>query len=119
MRNDVFKATWGGKSEVLMSERREIARDGARAQKNSGRGKIQKGDAIVDGYLIDYKEYGKSISINKEIWRKICTDAMKSGKELEPVLKLVLGEEGNFVRLAVISWSEFERLREGQKDVVE
>lgn len=103
-----------------MSERREIARDGAKAQKNSGRGKIQKGDARTsDGYLIDYKEYSKSISISRQMWIKICTDAVKSGKELEPVLKLVLGEEGNFIRLAVISWSEFERLREGQEGMVE
>jgi hypothetical protein len=93
-----------------MSERREIARDGAKAQKNSGRGKYQKGDATVDGYLVDYKEYEKGIRIDKAIWMKVCTDALTSGN-YEPVLKLVLGEQGNLTRLAVISWEEFERLR--------
>jgi hypothetical protein len=102
-----------------VSERREVARDGAKAQKNSGRGKIQKGDAIDDNYLVDYKEYGKSFAINRAIWTKICTDAIRSGKELEPVIKLVIGEESNFLRLAVISWSEFERLREIEKGMVE
>lgn len=97
-----------------MSERREIARDGARAQKNSGRGKIQKGDAKMDGYLVDYKEYAESIGVSRKMWAKICTDAIKSGR-LEPVLKLVLGKDKDFIRLAVISWDEFEQLREDAK----
>jgi hypothetical protein len=94
-----------------MSERREIARDGAKAQKNSGRGKYQKGDAKMDGYLVDYKEYEKSFSVSKDVWLKICTDAMRSGKELEPVIKLILGKDQGLTRLAIISWEEFERLR--------
>jgi hypothetical protein len=94
-----------------MSERREIARDGAKAQKNSGRGKYQKGDAIDGDYLVDYKEYEKSFSISKDVWAKICTDAVRSGPELEPVIKLILGKDKNLVRLAIISWEEFDRLR--------
>lgn len=94
-----------------MSERREVKRDGAKPQKNSGRGRYQKGDAVMDSYLVDYKEYEKSFSVSKDVWLKICTDAVKSGKELEPVIKLVLGSDKNYTRLAIISWDEFERLR--------
>ena len=95
-----------------MSERREIARDGAKAQKNSGRGKFQKGDAIDGNYLVDYKEYEKAFGISSAVWTKLCTDAMKSGVMLEPAFKLVLGPPGQHIRLAVISWEEFQRLRE-------
>ena len=39
-----------------MSERSEVKRDGAKAQKNSGRGDYQKGDAKWKQFLVDYKE---------------------------------------------------------------
>lgn len=94
-----------------MSERREIERDGAKAQKNSGRGRYQKGDAIDGPYLVDYKEYEKSFGISRAVWAKICQDAITSGKDLEPVIKVILGPEGKHVRLAIISWEEFDRLR--------
>jgi hypothetical protein len=48
-----------------LSERGEAKRDGAKQQKNSGRGKIQKGDATWNGFVVDYKEYSKSISISQ------------------------------------------------------
>lgn len=99
-----------------MSERREITRDGARAQKNSGRGRYQKGDAIDGNYLVDYKEYEKSFGVSKAVWAKVCTDARTSGKELEPVIKVILGPEGKHIRLAVISWEEFQRLREVEQE---
>jgi len=37
-----------------MSERSEVKRDGAKAQKNSGRGDYQKGDAKWNQFLVDY-----------------------------------------------------------------
>jgi len=40
-----------------MSERGEAKRDGAKAQKNSGRGDYQKGDAQWHDFVVDYKEY--------------------------------------------------------------
>jgi len=40
----------------LMSERAEVKRDGSKAQKNSGRGAYQKGDAKWKNCLVDYKE---------------------------------------------------------------
>ena len=95
-----------------MSERGEIKRDGAKGQKNSGRGDYQKGDAIWNDFVVDYKEYSKSISINKEIWAKICTDTFKVSRDKYPVLKLILGGEGQKTRLAVIEWALLEQLIE-------
>ena len=95
-----------------MSERGEAKRDGAKQQKNSGRGKIQKGDATWNGFVVDYKEYSKSISISEEIWAKICTDTFKVSRDKYPVLKLILGEGSSKTRLAVIEWSLLEQLVE-------
>jgi len=95
-----------------LTERGEIKRDGAKAQKNSGRGDYQKGDAIWNDFVVDYKEYSKSISISKEIWAKICTDTFKVSRDKYPVLKLILGDEGAKTRLAVIEWALLEQLIE-------
>jgi hypothetical protein len=94
----------------IVSEKSEIKRDGAQAQKNSGRGKLQKGDAHWMGFLVDYKEYKSGIRIDENIWAKICTDALKSGGD--PALKLILGSENKKTRLAVIEWSVLEQLVE-------
>jgi hypothetical protein len=95
-----------------MSERGEIKRDKAKGQKNSGRGDYQKGDAIWKDFVVDYKEYSKSISISKDIWSKICTDTFKVSRQKFPVLKLILGGEGQKTRLAVIEWALLEQLIE-------
>lgn len=94
-----------------MSEKSEIKRDGAKAQKNSGRGKMQKGDAIWRGFCVDYKEYTESYSVSRKSWGKICNDAWASG-QLIPALKLILGSKEGYsrTRLAVIEWSVLEEL---------
>ena len=94
-----------------MSERGEAKRDGAKLQKNSGRGKIQKGDAILGDFVVDYKEYSESISISKKIWAKVCTDAFKVSTSKHPILKLILGADKP-IRLAVVEWSLFEEMKE-------
>ena len=93
-----------------MSERAEVKRDRAKAQKNSGRGEYQKGDAQWKNFVVDYKEYKKSISISTSIWSKICTDTFKVSRDKYPVLKLILGEDRSKTRLAVIEWALFEQL---------
>lgn len=98
-----------------MSERSEAKRDGAKQQKNSGRGAYQKGDAQWKDFVVDYKEYEKSISINKDIWAKICTDTFKVDRNKFPVLKLILGKENDKTRLAVIEWALLEELVEAWK----
>lgn len=93
-----------------MSERSEVKRDGAKAQKNSGRGQIQKGDAKLNPFVVDYKEYPNGFRVDKNSWGKICMDAIKSGGE--PALKVILGEDNNKVRLWVISDEMFRQMRE-------
>lgn len=95
-----------------MSEKSEIKRDGAKGQKNSGRGQYQKGDAILDIFTIDYKEYPKGFTVNIENWAKICMDAIRNRNE--PVLKVILGTWNNKTRLGVVSWDiveDYIRLR--------
>lgn len=93
-----------------MSERSEINRMGAKAQKNSGRGQIQKGDARLEPFIVDIKEYPKGFSVNRSNWGKICGDAWKSNGE--PALKVVLGEENDKIRVMIISEMMFEQMRE-------
>ena len=94
-----------------MSEAKHANKDGAHLQPNSGRFSHAKGDALMQTptglYVIDYKEYGKSFSINKDVWAKICSDALKVNFDSEPVLKLVLG---GTTELAVSDWSWFHAL---------
>jgi DNA-directed RNA polymerase subunit E'/Rpb7 len=94
-----------------MSERSEIKRDGAKAQKNSGRGQYQKGDAKWKKFLVDYKESKVSFTLNKDVWAKICTDTFKVSREMHPALKLIIGEESK-VRLGIIEWTLLEELIE-------
>lgn len=94
-----------------MSEQEEAKRDGARLQRNSGRGKFAKGDSIWRNYVIDYKEYSKSFSVSKDVWAKICTDTFKVGINYNPCIKVILGDE-NRVRLAVIEWERLVELEE-------
>lgn len=99
-----------------MSERSEAKRDGAKLQKNSGRGPYQKGDAQWNDFVVDYKEYEKSISINKEIWAKVCTDTFKVSRDKFPVLKLIIGSNNDKIRLAVIEWALFEEMEEAWRN---
>jgi len=92
-----------------MSERAEVKRDGAKAQKNSGRGDYQKGDAHWKKFLVDYKEAGKSFTLNKDNWAKICTDTFKVNRDMHPALKIIIGAESK-VRLGIIEWSILEEL---------
>ncbi len=93
-----------------MSEKGEVKRDGAKAQRNSGRGQLQKGDALLKPFCIDYKEYPKGFTVNTAAWGKICMDAFKSGRH-EPTIKIVLGEGNNKTRLWVIDDGMFQQMR--------
>jgi hypothetical protein len=92
-----------------MSERSEVKRDGAKAQKNSGRGDYQKGDAQWKKFLVDYKEAGTSFTLNKDSWAKICTDTLKVNRDMHPALKIIIGNESK-VRLGIIEWTILEEL---------
>lgn len=93
-----------------MSERGEGKRIGAKLHKNSGRN-TKKGDATWKNFVVDFKEYGKSFSINKTVWAKACTDALKSNAD--PAIVVVLGEDGEpKTRLAIIELAILEQLLE-------
>lgn len=92
-----------------MTERGEARRDGAKQQKNSGRGQYQKGDAQWHQFVVDYKESSSSFNLNEDVWSKICTDTFKVNRNMHPALKVILGTK-NKVRLGIIEWSILEEL---------
>lgn len=91
-----------------MSERGEAKRIDAKLHKNSGRGKIVKGDARWHNFCVDFKEYPKGMRVDQKMWAKVTTDAMKSG--LDPAVFLVMGEEAKKTRLAIIELGILEQL---------
>ena len=92
-----------------MSERSEGKRIGAKLHKNSGRN-TKKGDASWYNFVIDFKEVGKSFTLNKDVWAKATTDALKSNKD--PAIIVVIGSGSIKTRLAVIEMSLLEQLLE-------
>jgi hypothetical protein len=94
-------------SESLMTEKSESKRLGAKQHKNSGRNN-QKGDASWENFVIDFKEVGKSFTLNKDVWAKATTDAIKNGKD--PAIVVVIGEGSPKTRLAIIELGILEQL---------
>lgn len=92
-----------------MSEKSESKRIGARQHKNSGRN-TKKGDASWKNFVVDFKEVGRSFTLNKKVWAKATTDAIKNGKD--PAIVVVIGEGSAKVRLAIIEMSILEQLTE-------
>ena len=92
-----------------MSERSEVKRDEAKAQKNSGRGAYQKGDAKWKSFVVDYKESKSSFNLSNDVGAKICTDTFKVSRDMHPALKIIIGEDSK-VRLGIIEWSVLEEL---------
>ena len=90
-----------------MSEASESKRIGAKQHKNSGRG-THKGDATWENFTVDFKEVGKSFTLNKEVWAKATTDAIRNGND--PAIVVVIGDAGIKTRLAVIEMSVLEQL---------
>lgn len=93
-----------------MSERSESKRIGARQHKNSGRN-TKKGDASWENFTIDFKEVGKSFTVNREVWAKAVTDAIRNNND--PAIVVVIGETGIKTRLAIIEFSLLEQLLDG------
>lgn len=100
-----------------MSEQSEAKRDGSRLQKNSGRGQYQKGDALLDIFTVDYKEFSKSFGLSRNVWSKVCMDAMRNNQS-EPALKVILGEGNSKIRLWVVAehiMEDYIRLRQKEE----
>jgi len=95
-----------------LAEIHELNRAGAKPQPNSGRGKHRKGDGILNPFCVDVKERGKSMTLNRDTWAKICTDAAQAGN-YEPALLLVIGDDPrNKVRLVTVGEDMFNQMRE-------
>lgn len=86
-------------------EKKEAARDGATLQPNSGRG-VNKGDAKLKKFLIDYKFNRASFQLTLKNWQKHKKDAWhESGRE--PVI-IVKFDDGT--KLAIIDFYNVEEL---------
>jgi hypothetical protein len=90
-----------------MSEKSESKRIGAKQHKNSGRN-TKKGDATWENFTVDFKEVGKSFTLNREVWAKATTDAIRNNND--PAIVVVLGDNGIKVRLAIIELGLLEQL---------
>ena len=97
---------------LLVTERGEASRIGAKLHKNSGRNNT-KGDASWHNYVLDFKEFTKSFSITQNVWAKVVTDTLRVDKHKSPAICLILDGK---TRLAIIEWSEFERLVENDNN---
>ena len=91
-----------------MTEQSESNRIGAKQHKNSGRN-TKKGDASWHNFVVDFKEVGKSFTLNKDVWAKAVTDALRSNAD--PAIVVVLGQTQK-TRLAVIELSLLEQMLE-------
>jgi hypothetical protein len=101
-----------------VSEAKEIARFGGTAQKNSGRGWKDKGDAVLEPFLVDVKEYASGFTVSVKNWAKLSSDAFKSGRRI-PAFMLALGEDNPKLRLWVVSDSMFKEMLEAWKEKYE
>ena len=99
-------------------EKSEAKRMGATLHKNSGRGRVKKGDGSWKRFIIDWKFARKSFTLNKDVWSKVVTDTLKSDKEKNPALIIVLGEGQDIVRLAIIEQEILEQLDTDDTDMV-
>jgi hypothetical protein len=90
-----------------LSERTESKRIGAKQHKNSGRN-THKGDATWKNFTVDFKEVGKSFTLNKDVWAKAVTDAIRNGND--PAILVILGEGNSKVRLMITEFEIMEQL---------
>ena len=95
---------------MRMSERSESKRLGAKQHKNSGRN-THKGDATWKNFTVDFKEVGKSFTLNQKVWAKAVTDAIKNNND--PAIIVVIGEGTNKVRLAITELAVLEQFVDG------
>lgn len=96
------------------SEKAEIKLMGGKAQKNSGRGLYEKGDATLSEFVVDIKEYAKSFTLSRNVWGKVSTDASKHKKE--PALMICLGSGKDTTRLWVVGNDMFHEMLDAYKE---
>jgi len=79
---------------------------------------MKKGDGTWKRFLVDWKFAKKSFTLNKDVWSKVVTDTLKSDREKNPALIIVLGEGNDIVRLAIIEQEVLEQLDTDNSDMV-
>ena len=77
-----------------------------------------KGDGRWHNFLVDWKFAKSSFKLDKNVWAKVVTDTIKSDKEKNPALIIVLGEGNETVRLAIIEQEVLEQLDSNNTDMV-
>lgn len=104
------------------SELYEVKRMGFTPTRNSGRGYLEKADAVFHApttgdtlITLDIKEANKSFSLTEKVWAKVTTDAKKN-QNSEPMIKAVLGEQEPKVRLVVITEDFYLQLQQAWLD---
>lgn len=90
------------------TEKAELKIAGAIPQRNSGRNPWEKGDGVLNPFIVDVKEAKSSFTFNKKVWGKICSDATKHG--MEPALLIALGENRETVRTWIIGDTMFKQM---------
>lgn len=102
------------------TEEFELKRIGATPVKNSGRG-INKGDGILEPFLVDVKEYTNSYSVSRDSWAKLSMDSIQNGQR-QPMLVLVLSGKDQSVqptRVWVVGESMGQEMLEAWKEKYE
>lgn len=99
-----------------MSEKNESKRIGAKQHKNSGRN-THKGDATWKNFTVDFKECSKSFTLNKDVWAKAVTDAIRNGND--PAILVILGEGNSKIRLMVTEFAIIEQMIGEEDDTTE
>ena len=95
---------------MILTEKSESKRIGAKQHKNSGRN-THKGDATWKNFTVDFKEVSKSFTINEKVWAKATTDAIKNNSD--PAIIIVMGQGPNKVRLILTELSIMEQQLDG------
>lgn len=88
-----------------MTEKSESKRIEAKQHKNSGRN-TKKGDATWNNFTVDFKEASKSFTLNKDVWAKVSTDAIKNKND--PALIVILGDSSKKIRVGIIELEVLE-----------
>lgn len=92
------------------TEKEEIKKDKAKSVKNSGRG-VNKGDAVLNKFLVDYKHNEKTFTLTHKNWLKMRIDAWKSNYRY-PCISIVMGKDSE-TKVAIVDWEVFRELVEG------
>lgn len=98
------------------SELNELRRINAEPTKNSGRGKLNKGDGVIGGLAtVDVKEYKESFGLSKKMVAKLNLDSQTNGTRYG-MFFVVLGEDEPRQRFACLPEAMYNELIEAYEE---